>query len=396
MHYSSAKVRADGSLLGYLYQIDRAIVWLSSLGLDAIVGVEVDDDILVQLKNTDSIDTIYEQSKHTITKNKPYSDKGEDLWKTLFNWLNLTKVPGFRFNNCVFSVFSNKSIPKTRFIWKINGISDSTNLDDIQEVLFKFKELASNLPSSLEKYGKALLECNDDFIISFFKRIQILDDNYSHERHELKKQIRTNLSVSDNVPFSKLYNSLFGFVLESLIECWLRREDGIVSVKSFNNQYNLILKELLEKPFFESAIESLPVTEDDVSENKKRNFVKQLLEIECEEEEVMEAISDFVRCQSERSRWAKAGEISKEKIQLYFEDIQQNWKTLSRPAFKFAKQDELSKVGYQLYYETLKYKGKLLGFEPIQSYTSKGACHFLADELRIGWHPLWIEKFGKK
>jgi hypothetical protein len=43
----------------------------------------------------------------------------------------------------------------------------------------------------------------------------------------------------------------------------------------------------------------------------------------------------------------------------------------------------------------IRYKGKLNSYEPEQSYTYRGAYHFLANELKIGWHPNWEDLFIK-
>ncbi|MEO3402538.1 DUF3732 domain-containing protein [Mucilaginibacter sp. CAU 1740] len=78
---------ADGSILGFLYQIERALVWLSSSDIETFVGVEVDDDITVKLIDGDDITNIYEQAKHSQTSRIPYSDRSVDLWKTLSIWV---------------------------------------------------------------------------------------------------------------------------------------------------------------------------------------------------------------------------------------------------------------------------------------------------------------------
>ncbi|RYE54703.1 MAG: hypothetical protein EOP48_11735, partial [Sphingobacteriales bacterium] len=81
------RTAADGSFLGYLFQIERVVLWLSELPESACVGVEVADDIVVKLSDGLDIKEIYEQAKHTQGKAAPFSDKSEDLWKTLSIWI---------------------------------------------------------------------------------------------------------------------------------------------------------------------------------------------------------------------------------------------------------------------------------------------------------------------
>ncbi len=55
---------ADGSFLGFLFQIERVLLWLSEGGEGRRVGIETDDDIVVQIQNGVTIETIYLQAKN--------------------------------------------------------------------------------------------------------------------------------------------------------------------------------------------------------------------------------------------------------------------------------------------------------------------------------------------
>ena len=62
---------AKGQMYGYLYQIDRALLWLSRCPDGSIISIETDDDVVVRLKNGESIVTIYEQDKASVKKKYP-------------------------------------------------------------------------------------------------------------------------------------------------------------------------------------------------------------------------------------------------------------------------------------------------------------------------------------
>ncbi len=76
------KHSAPGQMLGYLYQIDRALLWLSMCPPNSVVSIETDDDIVIDIKNGKKINQIFEQDKSSIGKRNPFSDKSKDLWKT--------------------------------------------------------------------------------------------------------------------------------------------------------------------------------------------------------------------------------------------------------------------------------------------------------------------------
>ena len=83
---------AKGQMYGYLYQIDRTLLWLSRCPEGSIISIETDDDVVVRLRNEESIETIYEQDKASVKKRYPFSDTNVNLWKSLSNWLTLIET----------------------------------------------------------------------------------------------------------------------------------------------------------------------------------------------------------------------------------------------------------------------------------------------------------------
>lgn len=63
-------------MLGYLFQIERVMFWLSELKSGGFVGVECGDDIVVK-KNVNEENEVYEQDNRLITQysNRPFIEK---------------------------------------------------------------------------------------------------------------------------------------------------------------------------------------------------------------------------------------------------------------------------------------------------------------------------------
>jgi hypothetical protein len=386
---------ADGSFLGFLYQIERAIFWLSGSHIDAIVGVEVDDDITIKLIEGKNISTIYEQAKHSQTNRIPYSNQSLDLWKTLKIWIDAVESGRINVDIATFSLITNKKMPSTRLVYLLNSakISDKPS---ITKAISELKDIARKLPKTMVEYANSLLNCSEETLIKIVNKIVLLDNDYKHNSNDIKRTIRGNLSMSDDLPFNHIYNNLLGFVSDTLIQKWKNREAGWITVKAFNQQYSQLVADFKRKSFYEQTVDSLPVSTKDVEKNKGRIYVEQLNRIGCSEEEVIEAIHDFIRAASERSRLAQDGEISSQKFDLYFQDLLSYWKAISRPQFKFAKPEDYIQVGYQVYYDCIVYKGKLNSYEPEQGYTHKGSYHYLSDKIMLGWHPQWENLKAKK
>lgn len=386
---------ADGSILGFFFQIERALIWLSSLSNDAMIGVEVDDDITVRLEKGQSIKTIYEQAKHSQTGRAPFSDQSIDLWKTLKIWIDAVTSNRMNTEHSLFSLFTNKKLPATRFV---HDLSRATLNDKqkMQEVIEKLKSIALKLPKSMKEYADSITNCPEITLSKIVDRIVVFDGTYQHNSKDHKMALKANLSLSDDLPFDYIYRGLLGFVTDHLTEKWKLREPGWVSVSAFTKQYSQLVSDFKKKSFYEQTVDSLPVGHHDIEENKGKMYVRQLHQIGCTEDEVIEAIHDFVRAASERSRIAEDGDISHSKFELYFDDLLSYWRTISRPKFKFSEKDKKEQVGYEVYNTCLSYKGKLNNYEPEQGYTYRGTYHHLADETKLGWHPDWQTLKEKK
>ncbi|MBL7717688.1 MAG: hypothetical protein JNL72_02540 [Flavipsychrobacter sp.] len=383
---------ADGSMLGYLVQVERAIFWLCSLPENAVVGIEVEDDISTRLNDGENIKQIYEQAKNTINSNAPYSDKSEDLWKTLAIWVNAVLEHRIDIDNARFSIFSNRPIPTSRLIYKISQASEMYR-EQLSQCVSRVKEIAGTLRTNLKSYGEAVINCPDDTLQKIISRVEILDANFTHDAANFTAQIKSLLHLSDDLPVNYIIDILFGNVSRQLIECWQNRRECWVAVSDFNREFTEIISVYKKKSFLEKTIDLLPpINSTEIDKNKSKKYVEQLKLIDCDETEILEGIYDYIRATGEKSRFAKDGELSEERFAEFYSDLKNNWAIQSRPRFKFANEENFNKIGYELYYKALEYKGILNRYVPEQHYTYKGAYHHLANELEIGWHPHWETK----
>lgn len=386
---------ADGSFLGFLFQIERVLVWLSEIGEDGKIGIETDDDVVVQIKNGSKIETIYEQAKNNQSQKLAYSDQSEDLWKTLHIWVSAVVSGKVDPNVSIFSAITNKKIPANRLITKlaVAKLSDNAAMND---VVASLRLTAAKLSKDNKKYGDTIINCDDTVLKSIIDKITIFDGSYHHSQNEFKKKLKANLNIGDKLPFDHIYNGLLGHVTQVVISSWRNNEEAWLEVKKFNNLYNELVAEFHKKSFIENATEFLPVSNKDIEKNKQKIYVEQLKAINCNEEELLDAIHDYIRAGSEKNRYAKEFEITSAKFDEYYKDLKAYWKNISAPRFRIKEQFTDEDIGYKVYNEATIYKGKLNKQEPEQSYTYKGAFHFLANESEIGWHPEWSKLFKKE
>ncbi len=322
---------ADGSFLGFLFQIERVIMWLSELGPEAVVGIEVADDIVVKLNNGDGINEIYEQAKHTTGKSAPYTDKGESLWKTLSNWITAINKGTIDPENAKFSVLSCRPIPHDRLVQRL---SNSSKDDPVQlrAVCKEIVDIAGSLRKGLKKYGQIIEECPPETLALLVSNIIIIDSRYYHKKNEYDKVIKHNLPFAD-LPYDNIMDSIFGHLTRQLIELWQKKEEAWITVKAFNTLFTNLIVDFKKKPFVERAADLIPVSKSDIQKNKGKAYVEQIKAIECKDDEILEAIHDYLRSLTERDRFAKDGEIASDKFDEYYTDLVSHWQVISRPRF---------------------------------------------------------------
>jgi len=117
-----------------------------------------------------------------------------------------------------------------------------------------------------------------------------------------------------------------------------------------------------------------------------------LLSLEESNDEIIEAIDDFIRCISERTRLSVEGMLTKQDFIAFEERLRERWRLIfnrykRRLSSSSYNEKELSDIGYEILMETLQHREILAGQQTEEYYLTKGSYHKLADFLEVGWHP---------
>ncbi|QEM12376.1 ABC-three component system protein [Mucilaginibacter rubeus] len=381
---------APGPMLGYLFQIERALLWLSTSTEKGYIAIETDDDLVINLKNNKNLGIYYEQDKSAAMSNRnPFSNKSLDLWKTLHIWVMNINNSTIDLDSSQFLLVTNKVVG-TCLIKSIVSLKDNDT-----EFQNKITELLNNGKSSatqeIKDYALEVEALDATTRTKLFKNIVVLDLNYVHDRSQFKSFVKDNLHVSNSVPFNSMYKDLLGWLTDLIIEKWINNEQAIISGEELNTYFNDMLVRYMSKPFIERAKDVLPVQDSLRALHKKDNFVKQLDWIDMEEQDILKAIDDFLRARWERVRFAKEGNIpSKKDFISMDDDLFERWENLQKPIKRSCSDDiERKNKGYELYWAVMNHKAKLANYDTEQSYTTKGAYHLMANEFRLGWHFGW-------
>jgi hypothetical protein len=381
---------APGPMLGYIFQLERALWWLSHTDADGLVSVETDDDLVVRLRGNPSITALYEQDKSAaLSRRNPFSNKSKDLWKTLHIWATNLSSGALDLSKTQLLLVTNKQVGSCI----IRTLLNSKN--DLHVFRNKIHSLLNEGVSSTDKEVKAYAEfvqgLEEEKRFKLFLNMDLMDVKYSHDRKEMKKAIKDQLHVADVLPFNSMYNELLGWLTDAIIAKWLSGEQASIRGSDLNNYFSSIQLRYSLKPFMERTKDLLPVADSVRGVHQGENFVRQLDWIQLEEEDKIKAIDDFIRARWERTRFAKEGNIPcKRDFERMDEDLYERWDNMRKPIARNCKTDsEKTGKGHELYWSVTNYKAKLASYETEQYYTTKGAYHLMANDFRLGWHFDW-------
>lgn len=380
---------APGQMHGYLYQLERTLFQLSQTKSGGFVGVETGDDVVVKLSARQDSEHIFEQDKHSTSRTIPFSDLSKDLWNTLFIWTSAVKTGNINLEKSTFLMVSNKKLPSNRFVWKINKVSQKdTALECVQDL----RKIGSKHKGKLKDTIKQVLDLSDDELAQILIKINVLDVKTTHDRNLHKKNIRANLRLGNDIPFNEAYQYLMGWLFDTVMNCWEKEKEAWVSVESLFEKRNDFIQRYHKKPFIERAVDSIPIKKNQREAQQKKDFVKQLKIIDCKDEDILDAIDDFLRASIERTRYAEEARVSNQDFIEFERNLIYRWKNI----FGSESDEEKPKVsGKKVYFKTTNYKEKLMGIETEQYYTTRGAYQRLANKKELGWHPEWKDIMDK-
>ena len=393
---------APGQMLGYLYQIDRALLWLSMCPPNSVVCIETDDDIVVKIKDGREINQIFEQDKSSIGKRNPFANRSKDLWKSIIIWLELIKNKNIDVSYSKFFLVTNTKVSKGCIAYQIskNNISISDQKEKEEKVLEQYKELieiARNPNKKFADEAKSFLDYAQDEVISLLKQVELIDNDFpNYNRNEFIKKVAKNLRLQ-NYPFHNIYDSLYGWLSSKITEFWLNGNIASLDENLLHQKKDELVSAYHNKPFIEKTVDLLPIKESEIKEEENKLFVVQLSKINADDKEKLNAIRDFIRAKRERISYAENNRVlSRKDFENYEEDLIRYWEKTFKTNLRIFKSLGEVDCGYKTYQDTLEYRGNIKGTIPTQLYTSNGAYHNLANKLEIGWHPDWEKIFDKK
>jgi hypothetical protein len=384
--------------LGYVYQFYYFVLLALELRQGQKIGFEVKDDIHIDRED----ETILFQTKHTIYENQNLTILDIDLWKTLSNWVEFIKKGDKNFlEKHSFILVTNKNDGNNEFIDTLSSFKVN---QDIDTVLSKLKELKDRTKDeTIKKYINNVISLGKQKIKQFIPKlsIEIVDDIIV----KIKNKIIENTYQSDLVDV--IFDSLYSNIQQAKYFDTRNNKKFEITCEDFARRFGRCFRVAFEnKPL---PPRNHPVL---LPENlEDQIFIKQLLdigEIDNDSPRILEYTTQMLMALNSFSYWLKNGYVLPEEmdgfaknnilmwnnkfIEKYRQidsqikkgvpicDLEEDIKTLGIELVDFIRQKDLSILNYPA-----------LGLE-----ISNGHFYALSDDLKIGWHYDWKNKYKKQ
>jgi len=381
---------AGPQALGYMFQARYALYLILDNEKEELqIAVESLDDITFFENENNPTELL--QLKHHTTTQASLTDSSRDLWKTIRVWSTQLQDNKISLPDTLLTLVTTAEAPADSAAFLLRP--DKSRKTEL--ALQKLIDIANNsnnqaLTGAFEAF-KALDNAQQQLLID---SIQIID--ISPDIIDIVPKIKKLLIAVRREHRDAVYERLEGWWFSKVVKHLRDDSPNFISglevrdkICEINDQFK---PDALPIDFYDFKISEQP----DISQDN-RCFVEQLKQIAIHNKRIENAILDYYRAFEQRSRWAREELLFGGEIEKYEKKLIDEWER-----YKLALEDEMSDINdNELEYQ--KFGRKVFNWmeqdaniyirnQVKEPYVIRGSYHILADQLRVHWHPKFLER----
>lgn len=371
--------------LGYSLQEQRALARLLTSDPCSFVSVEVFDDVGVIFPGGLQL---AEQGKSFHSSN-PVSDRSKNLWKTFSNWIDNQENGLVDIERTHFVIYTFK--PYNGEI--VDGFSSAHSIKEATEALNLARKklwgdgldypLKNNLSDSIRPYVNRVLNA-DQMVVTKIIMNFTLENGSGHSSEDLKDLFKKKFIPDELIDLLLIH--CLGWVKEKLNTLIEQGQPGVLSEEEFRLASTAYLRRIDRRTVLHSFAIKPNQDEIDTALRELRIYIQQLDLIDCDDDEKIRAVIDFMKAESDRTMWSVNGTVDEESFDEYEEGLVRTWEFIRKKmVLELGDRSEIEK-GKATYYNCSLHKAKLEGID-VPDHFTPGSFHALADAERVGWHP---------
>jgi hypothetical protein len=386
LHQDSSQFGAAGAALGYLAQIDYAL-------LAALQHLDEEDDFALSLETLDDIvfhhaetDDATEkwQSKHTVSSTATLSNSSPDLWKTLHHWI---VEPSSGTTRLVLLAVANAGEATAK-------LRSDKGRDEVGALRALERAARESTNKANASFYAAFLALDSSAQADLLRRIDVVDGvaTAAAVRPALERAVRKSVKPQRR---AALVDRLRGWWHKRAIahlEAVASHQEDRITASELEGQLLEIADSLRDDNLPIDVLDMPQPTDQEVSESD-RVFVAQLRIVALASERLRKCIYDHNRAFAQRSIWQRDRLLEIGELGRYDLELKEAWERFFLPVGEDEATDEAEKL--RLARERFAALDQS-ALPPIrrdvrQGWVARGSLHVIADRLEIGWHPDWLQ-----
>lgn len=382
---SQKSTQVPHQFLGYSLQVQRVLARLLISSPEAIVSLEVIDDVGVEFSDGTSL---VEQGKKFSSSN-PVSDRSENLWKTFSNWVMAVVDGALDPNKTTFIMYLFS--PYDGGI--VKRFSTAKTLEEARQALEYSRELLWGKPPdylsrktispNLEPYVNRIFTTNEELVAKIILNFSL--ETGSGDTNEDVRNLLQRTLVPEDILDATFEFSL-GWVKEQIDSRIEQGKPAAISGAEFRRKVTAFIRKNDRRSILSSFAKDPSPEDITTGLSSLRTYILQLELIDSEEDEKIEAIIDYLKAGYDRTNWSIHGLVEEESFDEFEEGLIRAWdKIKKRIGIDLQDRDDITR-GKRIYLDCSLQKAKLEGIE-VPDHFTPGSFHALSDDERIGWHP---------
>ena len=402
---SNTNFEAADSSLGFYFQSAYSLVLLADASDDAVVSVETIDDV----KLADGGAQVLGQLKHSTGMPPALNEKNDGLWKTIGNWISISDWNKYKFMFVTCAELEGDCELKV-----LTARLGNRDVSKALNCLRTEAERVTATPTKAEAKGKKDDDGKNlkgfDFTVKRPACQAFLDLGETQQELLIRNLLLVTSSFNAGNVEAELIQRFLqaepirnrALIAERLIEWWDRRIARGLLRKSPREVPKAELLERLNAIRVELTAPHLPddfgrAEPSDISSELGGNMQRQIELVDGGSPRVRRAARERWRARNQRDRWMDESLVYAHELDTYDEMLVEEWKDrheVMAHDFANSEEDEQKKAGLELLdwsHEKSHYELRAFKDEIDLPFLVRGSFQQLADELRVGWHPDYLE-----
>jgi hypothetical protein len=368
------KSAAPGPYLGFSLQQVRLCYHLFAAPDGDQVSLEHDDDVAVHRKNGD---IVLEQCKSALASN-PIADRAVPLWNTFANWADVCSARQ-NVGRAQFVLY----VSPTKVGPIVEALHAAINPTAAAAALVQVKALADaqNPEVGCKPNLTRFLAAGDAICLKIIERFQLVVE--ADPLEAIRTQLRPTLSAEVVEAFAR---AAIGFAKEAADDLIRNRKSAKLDAAVYRKHFGAFARKhdlsgllVSRAPQPTGAVVAQVVGERPI-------FVQQLQAVECSDDLLVTAVSDYLRTICDKVEWADEGRIFAESLdELDGELIRHHKLALDEVEDTMSTSSEVRR-GRELYRRCSSARIPLEG-RALPGHFMPGSFNGLAEDRWLGWHP---------